>query len=809
MPPPPAPLFVMDDHGLVLHWSADARRVFGYTAAQAVGMPALEVLAGTPAPGNWHVRSVPGAPGAREWGVWDAGDSGPAPRDATGRAAQVDGLDEAVLDAVFTQSAIGLHVLDPELRLLRLNAVAVGMRGVPEDQILGRPISEAYGPYAPDIPEDILRDVLATGRARREVLVRGRPPVDPHRRHVFSTSAYRIQDRSGRPLGVVATAVDVTARERAQGRLSLLHAAHERIGRSLDVLRTAEELVDVTVPAFADSAIVALTDSVLRGQEPELLPREGVPLLRCAATAGDCAAGRTPTVGAVLLPGLFGDPLPREPVLLLDGHPDVDGHSDGGSGSPEPEAGGKGAGGTGNGPGETVPGETGPVESGRPGSGDPASPALGPQASPGPQPSPADHPDHRTLVAPLIVRGQLFGVAAFHRPAASEAFDRGDLALAEQVAAHTATCLDNALRFTREHIVMTALQGWPLRQETATERAFEVAQRHRPGGTGAGSWFDVIPLPGARAALVVGKVEQPGISAVATMSQLRTAVHTLSTLDLDPHELLARLHATTLRLAREQVKVPGVEEPTASCTFVVHDPVSGRLDVARAGSSLFAVVRPDGSIDAAPLPSGPLLGGDGPPFASAEFSLPEGSTLCLASEDAAPEAGRPAELLVQALRHPDRSPERMADDVERLIAADAVLLVARTRHLPESELARWDVPADASAIGHTRRDVRRRLREWGTRVDPFAVELVVSELLTNAFRYGSEPITLRLIKGEHTLTCEVTDGALTAPHLRHAKANDEGGRGLHISASLTQCWGVRFSARDKTVWAEIAEDTTL
>lgn len=728
MPRSQAPLFVMDGRGLVLRWSASAAGLFGYPAQDAVGRPAMEVLSGASSLGGWRVGPLsPGSDGP-DWGVW-----------ATGPDEDSGGLDQAVLDAVFTQSSVGLHVLDPDLRVLRVNTVAVGMRGLPEDRILGRPVTEAYERYSPDITESVLREVLATGRPRRGVLVRGRPPTDPHREHVFSTSAYRIQDRSGRPLGVVATAVDVTEREGAQSRLRLLHAAHERIGRSLDVLRTARELVDVTVPAFAGSVLVALTDAVLRGEDPELLPKEGLPLLRCAASAGQYAGG-TPKVGSVLLPGLFGDTLPERPALL----------------PPEP-----------------------------------------------------DHPDHSTLVAPLTVRGQIFGVVAFQRPSATEPFDHDDLALADGIAAHTATCLENALRFTREHIVMTALQGWPLRPAKATRSALEVAQRHRPGGTGAGSWFDVIPLPGARVALVVGQVEQPGISAVATMSQLRTAVHSLTTLDLDPHELLARLHTTTLRLAQEQGKVPGIEEPTARCTFVVHDPVTGRIDVARAGSSLLGVVRPDGTIDPAPVTAGPLLGADGPPFACAELTLPPGSTLCLASDDAAPGTGRSTEVLAEALAHPERSPERMADDVERLLPPDAVLLVARTRRLPESELAQWDVPADASAVGRARHDVDRRLKEWRSPVDPFVVELVVSELLTNAVRYGSAPITLRLIRGEHTLTCEVTDSALTAPNLRHAKASDEGGRGLHICASLTESWGVRYSAGDKTVWAEIAERATL
>jgi hypothetical protein len=81
------------------------------------------------------------------------------------------------------------------------------------------------------------------------------------------------------------------------------------------------------------------------------------------------------------------------------------------------------------------------------------------------------------------------------------------------------------------------------------------------------------------------------------------------------------------------------------------------------------------------------------------------------------------------------------------------------------------------------------------------MELVVSELVTNAIRYGTGPIHLRLIK-DRSLICEVSDGSNTAPHLRRARTFDEGGRGLLLVAQLTQRWGTRQTPRGKTIWAE-------
>lgn len=80
---------------------------------------------------------------------------------------------------------------------------------------------------------------------------------------------------------------------------------------------------------------------------------------------------------------------------------------------------------------------------------------------------------------------------------------------------------------------------------------------------------------------------------------------------------------------------------------------------------------------------------------------------------------------------------------------------------------------------------------------------MVSELVTNAIRYGAHPIRLRLIHDEATLICEVSDTSPTAPHLRRAKTFDEGGRGLLLVAQLTQRWGSRHHPQGKTIWAEL------
>jgi anti-sigma regulatory factor (Ser/Thr protein kinase) len=134
---------------------------------------------------------------------------------------------------------------------------------------------------------------------------------------------------------------------------------------------------------------------------------------------------------------------------------------------------------------------------------------------------------------------------------------------------------------------------------------------------------------------------------------------------------------------------------------------------------------------------------------------------------------------------------------------DVALLMARTKRLGTGQVAAWELPSDPAVVADARRTATRQLAHWGLDELAFTTELVVSELVTNAIRYATGSIRLRLIR-ERALVCEVLDGGATAPHLRHPRTTDEGGRGLLLVSQLTQRWGTRFVPEGKVIWAEQA-----
>jgi serine phosphatase RsbU (regulator of sigma subunit) len=140
-----------------------------------------------------------------------------------------------------------------------------------------------------------------------------------------------------------------------------------------------------------------------------------------------------------------------------------------------------------------------------------------------------------------------------------------------------------------------------------------------------GDWYDIVPLSGGRAALIVGDAMGHGPEAAAVMVQLRTAAHTLADLELPPEEVLRRLD----RLA---AGLPGAGMPAApfaTCVYAVIDPQRGSCVLAKAGHLPPVLIRPGGAAEVLDLPPGLPLGLGRESFQATEITLPPGATLAL------------------------------------------------------------------------------------------------------------------------------------------------------------------------------------
>ncbi|MFB7110674.1 SpoIIE family protein phosphatase [Streptomyces sp. NPDC056190] len=771
---------VVDEHGVLVEWNEGARRLLGWAPEEVLGEQAATLLADapdTPLPDEprWNGTLTVRHRDGRAVPVWvlahhrrpeDGGNwllvtplEGGGPPDP----------DDPLTRAELMQSPCAVAIYDERLRLHGMNAAMADVLGIPADRLRGLRLSEIGGRRQSEDFEWHMHRVLTTGRGndvRTYVPIGGNGQVS-----AWLARMSPITDRQGRVRGVCVAAHDFTEQYRARERLQLVNEASVRIGTTLDVARTAQELADVCVPALADFVSVDLLDPPEHGGEPLTGPVTMPVVLRRAAH-GSVNAGSPEALGTAGRTELY-------PATSPQGASLVTGHS------------------------VVISKESGDLEKWL--SWDPVrrlhSRELG---------------VHATMSVPIRARGVTLGVAVFTRFRQPAPFMPDDVLLAEEVTARAAVCIDNARRYSRERETALALQRSLLPRSLPRTAAVEAASRYLPAaraGVG-GDWFDVIPLSGTRVALVVGDVLGHGVQASASMGRLRTAVRTLADIDLAPDELLTHLDDVVARLSAEAGAEGRPGEVGATCLYAVYDPVSQRCTLARAGHPPPVLVPPDGPPRRVELPSGPPLGLGGLPFESVELQLPEGSVLSfytdglIESRERDTDAGH--RLLCEALAARSGSLEEICDRVlHTLLPAggasdDAALLLARTRVLPPSQVATWEIPADPSLVAPVRKQVVDRLDDWGLSEAAFTTELVVSELVTNAIRYGTPPIRLRLIQDESHLTCEVSDTTHTAPHLRRAKTWDEGGRGLLLVAQLTRRWGSRHTAEGKTIWAELS-----
>ncbi|WP_436841050.1 SpoIIE family protein phosphatase [Streptomyces bobili] len=634
----PIALWREDADGRIAEWSLAAQDLLGYRPEDVLDRPASALLvpegnseladqltrrvhAGETVVGTLWVRHRDGHQVTMEMWIVPAAD-------ARGRAGALliavetsqvlrmrDSL--AALESLFSQSPIGLATLGTDLRFLRVNDALARMNGLSAAEHVGKRLTEVVPGVNAVALESVMRKVLDRGTAVVDIRRTGRTASDPRHDRTWSCSYAPLVDGAGRTLGLIASLIDITESQRAEAdaerarrRFALLAEAGTRIGTTLDLRQTAEEIAQMLVPQLADSADVQLLEEAMQPDE-SAASTHGV-VRRMAAHFPDPAAPTAKLAQGMTYQIPYGSLYER---VITAGRPTNLYRSDVRALITDPQS-------------EDLREYLMTLGSAR--------------------------------LIPLVARGKVLGAVVVTRLRSREPFDEQDCVLIDELAARAALNIDNALMYTRQRAAALTLQRSLTNSALPVVPGLELTGRYLPASEHdvGGDWFDVIALPEGRTGLVIGDVMGHGIHAAAVMGQLRTAVRTLARHDIHPARLLRSLDAVVADMGEDEM---------ATCVYAVHDPASGGCLVARAGHLPPAVMAPDGSILFLDGPPGTPLGTGGHEFRAEEVPLPPGSLLVLYTDGLVEDRGRDLDQgldrLAQALRTPGRCLAALCDDV--------------------------------------------------------------------------------------------------------------------------------------------------
>jgi anti-sigma regulatory factor (Ser/Thr protein kinase) len=116
-----------------------------------------------------------------------------------------------------------------------------------------------------------------------------------------------------------------------------------------------------------------------------------------------------------------------------------------------------------------------------------------------------------------------------------------------------------------------------------------------------------------------------------------------------------------------------------------------------------------------------------------------------------------------------------------------------------------DVPADRYGPRAARQVVVALLDVWDLRELAADAELVVSELVTNAYRHapGTDRFELEVIGRADGVWISLVDGSPTRPVVHELSRDRVTGRGMALVAALADRWGADDLAGGKRIWADL------
>ncbi|MGW2939383.1 PAS domain-containing protein, partial [Streptomyces sp. NPDC001156] len=431
-----AAIALIDEQGTVVAWTQAAQHLVGYCAEDVVGrsatlvLPSCEEALGVSAfaeqcraQGGWsgtaavrhrdgrtlnlslHLSLLWGQNGTFRWLV-SATDIGALSREAR---------NGSVRESLLTHAPIGIAIRDPQLRSTWVNDTMECYDGISRDRRFGRRLTESMSGFETEALEAVMRQVLQSGTSAVHEY-RAWPAEEPRREHAFSASFFCLQDADGQALGVCIISVDVTGNQRTRERLAILSKASTRIGSTLDVMQTGQELASLAVPLLADYVTVDLAESVPFGKEPSaridikydrppVFRRAGLASIHPGVPESTFARGET----------VFVPPTSPFATVLRTGRSHLE-----------------------------------PVLDASPGTWVDHDPARAQKIR--------EYGMHSLMIVPIIARRAVLGVALFCRGEDPVPFQEDDLLLAEELVTRAALSLDNARQYTREHTTALALQ---------------------------------------------------------------------------------------------------------------------------------------------------------------------------------------------------------------------------------------------------------------------------------------------------------------------------------------------------------------
>jgi anti-sigma regulatory factor (Ser/Thr protein kinase) len=352
-----------------------------------------------------------------------------------------------------------------------------------------------------------------------------------------------------------------------------------------------------------------------------------------------------------------------------------------------------------------------------------------------------------------------------------------------------------------------------LTEADATARYLPAAEETQVGG----DWYDLIPLPGGGAGLVIGDVEGHAVEAAGIMGQLRSAVRAYAAEGHDPASVLERSNRLFAELGSDRY---------ATCCCMWVDLATGTACVATAGHHAPLISDEHSRTRRVDIPVGPPLGvAPRSVYRNSEVTLSPGSLVTLFTDGmldsrrlgtsaaltrlaglVADDGRTNLEVLADRLVRESR-PERVLDDAALLLLRYDGPHTAGPPRVARISVQRHDL----QGVGRVRRFLDDMLERWGLRRLRDDLDLLATEVVTNALIHAHSEVEVRVRGYPDRIRVDVRDSdphppvpaaILTADAAGNQAA--ESGRGLLIVEMLAAAWGSSPSGRGKTTWFDVA-----